>query len=136
MGGFEHVEHTADVGICAWGSSLEECFEQATLGVLDIMGAYEPGVGEEVPLTQSARDLSATLVDWLSEVLYITESRDAVVRAVTVKVVSDEHASGAIEIGSRGDLVLEGTAVKAITYHQLFVEESEEGWSCRFFVDV
>lgn len=136
MGGFEHVEHTADVGIHAWDDSREGCFEQATLGVLDIMGALGPGSGERFEIERSARDAGGVLVDWLSEVLYVVDSRDAVATRVELDEVTDALARGAIWIAPRGDETLEGTAVKAITYHQLSVEASDEGWSCRFFVDV
>ena len=135
MGGFEHVEHTADVGIHAWDATLEGCFEQATIGVLDIMGAFEPGHGERIDIDQTARDLGGVLVDWLSEVLYVADARDAIVRGVQVDSVSSDRARGAIQISPRTN-VSEGTAVKAITYHQLRVERSNEGWDCSFFVDV
>lgn len=136
MGGFEHVEHTADVGIHAWDDSLEGCFEQATLGVLDIMGALGTGTGERIGIEQTARDVGGVLVDWLSEVLYLVDSRDAVVTRVELEEVSDSLARGAISIAPRGHETLEGTAVKAITYHQLKVEGSGDSWRCRFFVDV
>lgn len=136
MGGFEHVEHTADVGIHAWDVTREGCFEQATLGLLDIMGALGPGTGEPVEIRQTARDAGGVLVDWLSEVLYVVDSRDAVVTGVDVEEVTDSSARGAIDIAARGDETLEGTAVKAITYYQLIIEPTEGGWHCRFFVDV
>lgn len=136
MQGFEHVEHTADVGVHAWAETREGCFEQAALGVLDIMGARGSGSGERIEIQQGARDLGGVLVDWLSEVLYIADSRDAVVTRVEVDEITDSLARGAIWIAPRGDETLEGTAVKAITYHQLAVEATDEGWSCRFFLDV
>ena len=37
-GGFELLEHTADVGIRAWAGSLEEAFEQATEGLAEAIG--------------------------------------------------------------------------------------------------
>ncbi len=136
MGGFEHVEHTADVGVHAWNETLEGCFRQATLGVLDIMGALGSGPGDRIEIEMNARDVGGVLVDWLSEVLYVVDSRDAVVTHVEVGEVTESSARGAIDIAPRGDETLEGTAVKAITYHQLTIETAEGGWRCRFFVDV
>jgi Archease protein family (MTH1598/TM1083) len=43
VAGFELLEHTADVGIRARGATLEEAFEQATLGLAEILGALAPG---------------------------------------------------------------------------------------------
>ena len=137
MGGFEHIEHTADIGVKAWDETLEGCFEQATLGVLDIMAAWRPGDSDEtVPIEVRARDLGGVLVDWLSEVLYIHESRDAVVTAIDIDSVDETEARGTISISDRDDEVLEGTAVKAVTYHQLDISPSDTGWAATLIVDV
>src|ERR687895_726231 len=50
MGRFEILEHTADVGVRAVGASPEEAFEQATRGLADIVGIWQPDGGEEVPI--------------------------------------------------------------------------------------
>lgn len=136
MGGFEHLEHTADVGIAAWDETLESVFVQTTLGVLDIMGAYHPAEGEHIPLEVSGRDLGSVLVEWLSEVLYIQDTRDSVVTAVEIAEVNDSSARGAIEVAPRAEEMLEGTAVKAITFHGLHIGRTDNGWSARVYVDV
>ena len=136
MGGFKALEHTADVGVEAWSETLEGCFEEATLGVLDIMGAWRPGPGSDEEVVVGARDLGGVLVDWLSEVLYLQDARDAVVTSVHVERVSDTEAVGRIGLTARGDVQLEGTAVKAITFHQLSVERAGDRWTARLFVDV
>jgi SHS2 domain-containing protein len=136
MEGFEHLEHTADVGVRAWGPTLEECFRQATLGVLDIMDAWRPGAGPSEAISVEARDLGGVLVDWLSEVLYLQDARDAVVAEVSVDQVTDTSARGTITLGPRGNVTLEGAAVKAITYHQLEITTAGGSWNARLFVDV
>ena len=40
--GFELLEHTADIGVRARGATLEEAFEQATLGLAEVQGALAP----------------------------------------------------------------------------------------------
>ena len=136
MGGFEHIEHTADVGIRAWDNTLEGCFEQTTLGLLDIMGAWKPGSGERVSIELDARDRIALLVDWLSEVLYLQDTRDAVVCAVGIEELTETRLRGYVELTERGDDSLDGTAVKAITYHQLEIAKDPDGWTARVYVDV
>ena len=134
-GGFEILEHTADVGVRGWGPSIEEAFRQATLGLLDIVGAWRPGRGSPEPIEVEAGDLGGLLVDWLGEVLYLQEVRDVVVSAVNVDSVADGRARGSVELVERPK-VIEGTAVKAITYHQLLVEQRDEGWSATVFLDI
>jgi SHS2 domain-containing protein len=135
MGRYEILEHTADVGIAAWGATLEETFQQATLGLADICGTWIPGEGAEIAVTVTATDIEASLVDWLNEVLWLQDSRDSILTAVEVAHVNEEGATGVLTIAPR-DTDLEGTAVKAATYHQLKVEPVEEGWFARVFVDV
>jgi SHS2 domain-containing protein len=136
MGTFEILEHTADVGILARGDTVEEVFEQATLGLADIMGISEPDRGSTVAVEVAGDDLGSLLVDWLSEVLWLHDSRDALLTNVEVLSVQTGRAVGAVTLAPRGGVDVVGTQVKAITYHQLAVEEGPNGWTARVFVDV
>ncbi len=136
MAGFEILEHTADVGVRARGASLSEVFEQATHGLLDITGATGTGLSERVAIKVDAPDRAAVLVDWLEEVLYLQDARDAIVTAVHVERVDEKQATGWIEIAAR-ERDLEGTAVKAITYHQLAVTNQPDGeWEAVVYFDI
>jgi SHS2 domain-containing protein len=138
MGAFEILEHTADVGLRAFGASPEEVFESATEALATIVGAWQPGAGHEreTIAVEPAPDLEAALVDWLSEVLYLQDRRDAVIGGVEVRRASATGTDGVVMWGPRGDEVLQGTAVKAITYHQLRVEQTGAGWVAEVYVDV
>ena len=134
--GFEILEHTADVGVRAWGDSPEETFEQATRGLLSITGAVgdQPGVRMDIEVT--ATDLAGALVDWLEEVLYVQDARDSVITGVAVESATATGATGWVEAASRAT-DLEGTAVKAITYHQLEVTRDADGiWFATVFFDI
>ena len=133
--GFEILEHTADVGVRAFGPSVESVFEQATLGLLDITGASRSGTGETIEVQVEAADLGALLVYWLEEVLYLQDARDSVVRAIAIDEVTETAAKGRVTIAPRNEQ-LEGTAVKAITYHQLRVERQDDGWVAVVYFDI
>jgi SHS2 domain-containing protein len=120
-GGFELLEHTADVGIRAWGASLEEVFERATLGLAEVLGASRPGAGEPVAVEVSAADAGGLLVDWLNEVLWLREVRGVTLAGVRVERVGKGRASGMVAFASGGPPP-DGTFVKAVTYHRLRVE--------------
>ena len=136
-GGYEVLEHTADVGIRAWGDSLEGAFDQATRGLLDITGAFdEAGDGETLDISIDGDDLGGLLVEWLEEVLYTQDAKDRVVTAIDVDRVGEGGIRGSIRTKPRPG-TLEGTAVKAITYHQLLVEERADGnWIAQVFFDI
>jgi SHS2 domain-containing protein len=136
MGRYEILEHTADIGIRAHGDSLEECFEQAAEGLIAIIGIARHGRGERVMIELSSHDLPGLLVDWLSEVLYLHDARDAVVVAVEVHSVSAADLKGAVTLAPRADDPIEGIQVKAITYHQLKVEQTPAGFVAEVYFDV
>jgi SHS2 domain-containing protein len=141
--GFELLEHTADVGIRARGAILEEAFEQATLGLAEVQGAPAPGPekqlsgrGEAVAVQVSASDPGGLLVDWLNEVLWLTETRRAAVAGVQVERVGDGTASGWVVLAS-GRPAPDGSFVKAVTYHRLRVEpDPDGGWLVEVYLDV
>ena len=139
MARFEILDHTADVGIRAEAVDLPGVFEQATLGLLDIVGTWAPGGGatEQIELALEADDPGALLVDWLGEVIYVCDSRDAVVTSLEMAGVTGTRAAGRLGIAPRDEATYQGgTQVKAITYHRLAVEETEAGWTATVYVDV
>ena len=140
--GFELLEHTADVGIRAHGATLEEAFEQATLGLAEVQGAPTRGPeparasGEPAAVQVSAADTGGLLVDWLNEVLWLTDTRRAGVAGVRVERVGEGRASGSVVLTSDGPGP-EGAFVKAATYHRLRVEpDPGGGWRVEVYLDV
>ena len=139
--GFELLEHTADVGIRARGATVEEAFEQATLGLAEVQGPPDPGEpapdrGERVAVQVSAGDPGGLLVDWLNEVLWLAETRPAAVTDVRVERVGDGTAAGWVVLAAGGPGP-DGTFVKAVTYHRLRVEpDPDGGWLVEVYLDV
>ena len=138
MASYEILEHTADIGLLARGSTLTEVFREATVGMLEIAGSFHPGDGERVPIEVDAPDRAGTLVDWLSEALYIQDSRGLSVGDVVVDAVTDGSARGSVEVRPFAGDQSEGVQIKAVTYHQLLVEpdDGDEGWTARVFFDI
>ena len=136
MATYEIVEHTADVGVRAEGSSLEEVFEQATYGLCAIAGILVPDGGEEIGVqVDSAPDLGSLLVDWLSEVLYLYDARGAALGGLRVDEVGQGRAAGSVVLTELAPQPA-GTQVKAVTYHQLAVEQTPDGWTALVFFDI
>jgi SHS2 domain-containing protein len=134
--GFELLEHTADVGIRAFGEGLEEAFAQAALGLAELMGVRVPGPGERRLLRVEGEDEEDLLVGFLNELLYLHETELAGFAQVRVLRVSERAVEAEIELvplrepGS-------GVAVKAATYHQVAVERRPDGTvEVRVYVDV
>ncbi|NPV59762.1 MAG: archease [Actinobacteria bacterium] len=132
------MEHTADVGIRAWGESLGEAFRNCALGMMSLMLDLDK-VGREkrVWVEAEAEDLEALLVSWLSEILFYVEAEGfAFAWFEDVEIEGGKAAAwgwGEELDPERHGLKLE---VKAPTYHGLRLEEREGGWTAQVIFDV
>jgi len=136
--GYRILEHTADVGIEAWGETRERAFEQAAWGLAEILGAKAESRGRapaHARVAASGSDTGAVLVDFLNELLLLHETREVAFVDVRVTRMSDSELEADVDV-----VPLEGetetTGVKAATYHRLEVGETPEGWRARVYLDV
>lgn len=136
--GFELTEHTADVGIHAFGPSREAVFEQAALALASLI--CDPASVTErdaVPVVLTADDDELLLVAWLNELLFLTETRRLVWAAFSV----DEVGGGRLWARARGEKQDPKrhevhAQVKAATYHGLQLRRGDGGWEARVVLDV
>jgi SHS2 domain-containing protein len=76
---YELIEHTADVGIKAYGKNISEAFENAAKGMFDIItDKSEIESTGEYEIHLEAPDLEQLLVDWLSELLFLNSAKNLV----------------------------------------------------------
>ncbi|HVF52548.1 MAG TPA: archease [Actinomycetota bacterium] len=135
--GWEALEHTADVGIRAWGPTPASCFRQAAKGTIELTGVWAEGVATtRLALDVGAPDVAALMVDWLEEILYLIDMNDVFVVDVEVEHAVTDSARGALAVRPRAGAPTDGTHVKAATYHRLVVEERENGWVAEVYLDV
>lgn len=135
---FELIEHTADTGIRAYGSSLGEVFENCALGMVSLMmdpGSVDPA--QSVSIEASAMDLKALLVGWLSEILFEVEAGGWAFNAFSVSEISETRVVGAGR-GEPLDPQKHGVKeeIKAATYHMLEIDRQDGGWAAQVIFDV
>jgi SHS2 domain-containing protein len=136
--GFRLLDHPADVGIEAWGRILTEAFEQAALGLMSIIVDPRAVQCKEVRQIQlKSNNLETLLVKWLEEVLYLYDGQRFVGAEYHVEALSFNGLTARI----LGEPFSEGrhktrTDVKAVTYHQLRVEETAAVTTVRVFLDI
>lgn len=126
---FELVEHTADVAVRAYGKNLNEIFENAALGMFNVMTdtSSVKRIGEYRIEVESA-DLESLMVDWLSELLYLFDTQDVFLSEFHVNV--ENHRLTASVKGEKMDRKRHPlkSDVKAATYHMLEIDE-EKGYA-------
>ena len=135
---FELLEHPADVGFRARAGSLPELFECAAEALVAIALEIEHiEQRESYPIEAEGDSNESLLVNWLSEVLYYLDGRQLAMRSFKVKDFSPNRVSGdALGEPWRQSRHRAKLLIKGVTYHQLKIEQTEQGWSCEVFVDV
>jgi len=120
---YEEIEHTADVGIRAYGSTPDELFANAAEGMFSLvadLGSVK-AVGE-IEVRLEAEDLPTLLLRWLSDLLYIHETQRLLFASFEVHVDATSlrgRARGETIDKKRHELRL---AIKAVTRHRLTVD--------------
>ena len=136
--GFEFLEHTADVGIRAWGPSLVEVFEQVGAAVVELLGVGvadgEQDHGRRISV--AADDAGALVVGFVNEVVFVCEEERGGVLGIRIDRASDRSVDGDVRV-SADEHEAHGLDVKAATYHRLAVERREDGtFEVQVYVDV
>lgn len=131
---FEVVEHIADVGFRAWGETLGNLFEQAAEALISF-GSHSSHTTAERNIRVQGEDYESLLVNWLSEILYLFDSGEFVPVRFHVGSVSPTQLDARIE-GEPGGARQWNLIVKAITYHEIEVRETDGRWEARVILDV
>ena len=135
---FELIEHTADIGVRAFGATREEVFENAAAGMFSII-TDTAGVREQecVEMRLEAGDLETLLVEWLNELLYLSDSRGLLFERFEIRKLGETYleasACGEQADSERHELK---TDIKAATYHMLKVTETPNGWQAEVIFDI
>ena len=135
---FRILEHTADIGFEAFGATREEVFANAGRALIHIVFDLESiAAREQVSIEVQGSDSAGLLVNWLSEILFLQDAENWLFRDFEVRELSD-RALSAIARGEKFDSARHQAKllVKAITYHQLVLEQTAEGWRAQVYVDI
>lgn len=131
---FEEISHTADWSLRVWADDLAGLLAESARGMYALANA-EPAEGPRVKreLTLDAVDAESLLVAFLEELLYLSESE---------KLIFDTFSETKIE-GFKLKIEMEGAIIesmdkeiKAVTFHNLQIRESERGLEVEIVFDV
>jgi SHS2 domain-containing protein len=135
---YETFDHTADLGIRVRAPDLDTLFIEAGRAlfavIVEDLDTVEPRQQACFQLRGDDREL--LLFDWLKEMLYEFDSQHLLFSRFQVHV--DDAGLNGTAWGepldrSRHALLHE---VKAITYHGLTVEQTDQGWLAEVIVDI
>jgi SHS2 domain-containing protein len=136
--GWEHFEVEADVGVHAWGPTLEACFRQCALGVFALIVPLQAVAPVELrEVSAQAETVEALLVNWVNELLYLHEVEGFAVHDVAEPRIAERRAHATLT-GEPLDVARHprGIQVKAATFHQLALEQRPGHVEVRLVMDV
>ncbi len=139
MAGYRYLDHTADVGLEAWGETAEACLEAATEGLAAFLYAPEGVEPREARrLRVEGVDRLGAALAWLEEILYLVEGERFLPARWKVERVGEREVEGQVW-GEPFDPSRHRRReeLKAVTYHQARFERDEEGrWTLRAIFDI
>ena len=139
---FKYLDHGADIGLEIESDDLEGLFSEAGRSIFSLMVDIEEIQGEEnLELDLIEHNLEDLLYEWLSELLSLSNLRGQVYGRFPRLTITETNSDYRLKAVAEGENIDPrrhelGTEVKAVTYQGLEINEIEDGWRCRFVVDV
>ncbi|BFH73457.1 archease [Sulfurisphaera javensis] len=136
---FEFFDHTADIGIRAYGKDLNEAFENAALAVFEVMtdtSKVEPKEMREIKV--DGYDLENLLYRWIESLLVYYDSELLLFSKFDVNIDEKNLTLEAKAWGEKfnPDKHERRTVVKAMTYHEMNIENENGYYILTFVVDI
>ncbi len=135
---FKVIDHTADVGIIAYGNNIKEVFSHAALALFSLITKttdIEVQIQHDVAITST--NVESLLVEWLNELIYLFDVEHLLLCRFDIKAISDTQLTATC-YGETIDILKHRikTGVKAATYHMLQIERDGHGYKAQVIFDI
>jgi SHS2 domain-containing protein len=135
---FEVIDHTADIGIVAYGADIKQVFANAALGLFSLMADLDD-LKENVQrkLEISAEDVEVLLVQWLNELIYIFDVEHIIFKSFEIQELTSTQIRARC-FGEKIDLKHHKPKreIKAATYHMLRMSKEDGGYKVQVIFDI
>jgi len=136
---FELLNHTADLGMLVRGKDLQELFTAGATALTDLMVKRISDLPpRQVSLTVDGDDLTDAFIRWLGEILYLLDGERLIVTGISaLKISPSGHVEATVLAApfdfEKDEIIHE---IKAVTYHQASVKQTDNGWEARVIFDL
>jgi SHS2 domain-containing protein len=133
---FEILSHQADLKLKVFGKTKKELFENSMIAMFEAAGITGKKVGSKAKrkIKIESLDIFSLLVDFLSEVLYLSEINDEVYWQAKFNEFSDTKLKGEL-LGER--IKERNLIIKGVTYHDLDICKNKDGfWEATILFDI
>lgn len=135
---YKLIDHTADIGIIAYGKDLPELFVNSAYAMFDILTDISKVNSEDsFEIQISARNLEELLINWLDELLFRYETERIICDRFIINNLNEQNLSATVfyeKIDRKRHEIK--TEIKNVTYHQLEIRKVKNRWQARVIFDV
>jgi SHS2 domain-containing protein len=135
---FEIMDHTADVGIIAYGTDIEELFCNAALALFSLITELE-SIQEKVHLSLkvSSDERDSLLIEWLNELIYFFDAKHILFNRFDIESLTQNELKATCH-GEAFDPAKHKIkrGVKAATYHMLRLDKNNDGYKAQIILDI
>ncbi len=135
---YQTIDHTADLGVIVKGPDVKNLFIFAAQAMIDLM--VKGDIGEGIATRDifiEAEDFPDLMVRWLGEILYLFEGENLIVNSIKIKSISPTKLKSILTLTSfdpeHHQVIRE---IKAVTYHQISVDKTKDGWQAKVIFDI
>ena len=134
---FEFIDHTADIGIIAYGADMKQAFANAARALFSLITDLEDVkevLHQDTELT--ATDEEGLLVEWLNELIYQFDAENMLFKRFDITELNNTQLK-ARSYGEKVDRLRHKLkiGVKAATYHMLRIDK-EDGCKVQVIFDI
>lgn len=136
---FQLLDHTADLGMVVWGKDIEHLFISGAKALAKLMVRHSNQKPiNETQISLIGQDLTDLFVRWLGEILYLFEGEGLIFHGTRDFNLSHSTRLEATVLGlpfdpDKDEILRE---IKAVTYHQASVKQTQKGWEARIIFDI
>lgn len=134
---YEYLPHTADTKFRAYGATLEEAFTNSAFAMYNVM-VDTSKVHKEVKhtITANGDDRHALLYDFLEQFLILLDSKNFFLSEVKSIKMNNGTVVAEVVGDDAGKYETIGPQVKAVTFNDMEIVESNEGYRIQVVLDI
>lgn len=135
---YVQLDHTGDIRVKIFGNSLKELFVNAAYALFDTItdaSKIDSQLAETVEI--SGIDKEELLVNWLSELNYLFLTESKIFNKFEINHFRDIELSATV-IGEKFNSHKHplNTEIKAVTFHDLQIEQIGDRWETKIVFDI
>ncbi|MCP4649678.1 MAG: archease [PVC group bacterium] len=140
---YEFFEHTADIGIKAFGRDREELFMNAAWGMFFLIAELKIRTQQDynnlttIAINVRANNLEELLFSWLSELLSLSDAKRLMASRIQIKEFTETTITADVSFDKLEPKKYNlKTEIKAVTCHKLKIEAKDQYFQAEVVFDI